>query len=215
MQTREKLINQERDRSTVYVRLADAFRQPGPDLPKALDDLSAVLARLESDAFDDAAALRHSDGNPLDPCALEVDYAGLFLGPFIAAAPPYGSVYLEDNRRLMGESTIDARHHYLSRGLDLSSDFNEPPDHICAELEFMHVLIMQGVEAILVGDNSQLAEIVGHQRVFLENHLAAWLPAFTEKVAAHANTGYYRNLAATARRFIAEEMEILTDLTTA
>jgi TorA maturation chaperone TorD len=47
------------------------------------------------------------------------------VGPFLVPAPPYGSVYLEDNRQLMGDSTIDVRRHYLSLGLDLSADFME------------------------------------------------------------------------------------------
>ncbi|MFO7643809.1 MAG: molecular chaperone TorD family protein [Desulfosarcina sp.] len=213
MQTRQKLIHQERARSTAYTRLADAFRQPGPDLPKALDELEAALGRIESDTFETAAGLKRCYADHSAPCSLEVDYAELFVGPFIVAAPPYGSVYLEDKRQLMGDSTIDVRRHYLSLGLDLSPDFKEAPDHICAELEFMYVLISQGVEAIDAGDYDQLAEIVGHQQVFLEKHLAAWIPAFTAKIIDHARTDYYRILGELTRHFITEEMAVVTDLT--
>ena len=170
-------------------------------------NLRAVLGRIGSDAFETAASLKRYYFNHSEPCSLEVDYAGLFVGPFIVAAPPYGSVYLENKRQLMGDSTIDARRHYLSLGLDLSPDFKEAPDHICAELEFMHVLISQGAEAIDAGDYDQLAEIVGHQQVFLEKHLAAWIPAFTAKIIDHARTDYYRHLGELTRQFIAEEMD--------
>ena len=213
MQTREKLISQERARSAAYMHLADAFRQPGPDLPKALEELESALGCLGSDAFETAASLKRSYFDHSAPCSLEVDYAGLFIGPFIVAAPPYGSVYLEDKRQMMGDSTIDVRRHYLGLGLDLSPDFKEAPDHVCAELEFMHVLISQGAEAIDAGEYDQLAESVRHQRVFLEKHLAAWISAFAAKVTEHARTDYYRNLAETTRRFIAEEMDIIRDLT--
>ena len=212
MQTREKLIHQERARSIVYTRLADAFRQPGADLRKALDELEAALGRIGSDASQNATRLKRSYSDPSAPCALEVDFAGLFVGPFIVAAPPYGSVYLEDKRQLMGDSTIDVRRHYLSLGLDLSPEFKEAPDHICAELEFMHVLIRHGVEAIDAGDYDQLTETVGHQKVFLENHLAAWIPAVTAKIIDHTHTDYYRNLAKLTRRFIAEELDVIKDL---
>ncbi len=212
MQTKEVLIQQERARSAAYARLADAFRQPGPDLPKALDELEAALGRMGSDAFETAANLKAHCFDHSEPCSLEVDYAGLFVGPFIVAAPPYGSVYLEDKRQLMGDSTIDVRRHYLSLGLDLSPDFKEAPDHICAELEFMHVLVIQGLEAIDAGDSDPLVETVSHQRVFLENHLAAWIPAFTAKIIEHARTDYYRLLAAVTRRFIAEETAVVTGL---
>ena len=152
MKTAEKLKSQELARSIVYHRLADAFRLPGSDLPAVLDELESALACLDSDACDDAAQLKRSYTDDSAPCPLEVDYAGLFVGPFLVPAPPYGSVYLEDKRQLMGDSTIDVRRHYLSFGLDLSPDFKEAPDHICAELEFMHVLISQGIEAIDAAD---------------------------------------------------------------
>ncbi|MGA6925189.1 MAG: molecular chaperone TorD family protein [Desulfosarcina sp.] len=212
MQTKKKLINQERARSAAYTRLADAFRQPGPDLPKALDELEAALGRIGSDAVETAAGFKRYYFDQSAPCSLEVDYAGLFVGPFIVAAPPYGSVYLEDKRQLMGDSTIDVRRHYLDLGLDLSPDFKEAPDHICAELEFMHVLISQGAEAIDAGDYDQVVESIRHQRVFLEKHLASWIPAFTAKLIDHARTDYYRRLGELTRQFIAEEMDAISDL---
>ena len=212
MQTREKLINQERARSAAYTRLADAFRQPGPDLPTAIDELETALGRIGSDALETANRLNRSYFDHSAPCSLKVDYAGLFVGPFIVAAPPCGSVYLEDKRQLMGDSSTDVRRHYLSLGLDLSPDFKEAPDHICAELEFMHVLIGQGVEAIDAGEYGQLAEIIRHQQVFLKKHLAAWIPAFTANIIDHARTDYYRHLGALTRQFIAEEMDTVSDL---
>lgn len=196
----------------VYRRLADAFRLPGTDLPTVLDELETGFGYLVSDAFEDATHLKRSYFDNSTPCQLEVDYAGLFVGPFLVPAPPYGSVYLEEKRQLMGESTIDVRHHYLSLGLDLSPDFKEAPDHICAELEFMHVLISQGIEAIDAAEYAQLSESVRHQRIFLEKHLGAWMPAFTDKVIEHARTDYYRHLAAVTRIFVAEDMDGLPDL---
>ena len=212
MKTAEKLKSQEAARSIVYRRLADAFRLPGSDLPTVLDELESALTRLDSDSCDDAARLKRSYTDDSTPCPLEVDYAALFVGPFLVPAPPYGSVYLEEKRQLMGESTIDVRHHYLSLGLDLSPDFKEAPDHISAELEFMHVLICQGIEAIDAAEYAQLSESVRHQRVFLEKHLGAWMPAFTDKVIEHARTDYYRHLAAVTRTFVAEDMDGLPDL---
>jgi TorA maturation chaperone TorD len=132
METAIKLKSQEISRSGAYRRLADAFRLPGTNLPTALKELESALACLGSDACDDAALLKQSYYDNSTPCTLEVDYTGLFVGPFLAPAPPYGSVYLEDGRQIMGESTIDVRQHYLSLGLDLSTDFKEPPDHISA-----------------------------------------------------------------------------------
>jgi len=212
MNTSEELKSQEVARSIVYRRLADAFRLPGRELPVVLVELESALGRLDSDAFDDAARLKQSYTTDSVPCPLEIDYAGLFVGPFLVPAPPYGSVYLEDKRQLMGDSTIDVRQHYLSLGLDLSPDFKEAPDHISAELEFMHVLISQSLEAIDAANHQQLSENIRHQRVFLEKHLAAWMPAFTDSIIEHAQTDYYRHLATVARTFVAEDMGGLPDL---
>jgi TorA maturation chaperone TorD len=212
MKTAVKLKSQERARSIVYRRLADVFRMPGSDMPMILDELESALAGLDSDACGHAALLKKSYHDPSAPCSLAVDYAGLFVGPFLVPAPPYGSVYLEDNRQLMGVSTIDVRQHYLSQGFDLSPDFKDAPDHISAELEFMHVLVMQGLEAVNAADHQLLSENIHHQRVFLEQHLSAWIPSFTEKMTEYARTDFYRNLAAVTRTFVAEEMEALPDL---
>lgn len=213
MKTEEKLRAQEAARALVYRRLADAFRLPDSDLLAVLDALESALVRLGSDACEEATLLKRSYHDNSAPCPLKVDYTGLFVGPFLAPAPPYGSVYLEDKRKLMGDSTIDVRQHYLSIGLDVSPNFKEPPDHISAEIEFMHVLISQGVEAIDNAEYGQLSECVRHQRVFLEKHLGAWVPAFADKVIAHARTNYYRHLATVTRTFLAEEMDAMPDLT--
>ena len=212
METAEKLKSQELARSIVYRRLADAFRLPGTDLSTVLDELETSLVRLDSDAYEDATHLKRSYYDDSAPCPLEVDYAGLFVGPFLVPAPPYGSVYLEDKRQLMGDSTIDVRQHYLSLGLDLSPDFKEAPDHISAELEFMHVLISQDLEAIDAADHQQLSISIRHQRTFLEKHLGSWIPAFTGKMIEYARTNYYRHLATVTRTFVAEDMDSLPDL---
>jgi putative dimethyl sulfoxide reductase chaperone len=212
MKNAAKLRTQEVARSRLYRRLADVYRWPVSDLPMALKEMESALAQLGSEARDDAASLRASYHGAADTHALAVDHAALFAGPFLVPAPPYGSVYLEDKRQLMGDSTIDARQHYRSLGLDLSPEFKEAPDHISAELEFMHVLIVQSIAAIDAADLRLLTESIGHQRVFLERHLGAWISAFSDKVIEHARTDYYRNLAAVTRTFIAEDMDALPDL---
>jgi TorA maturation chaperone TorD len=211
VKTSEKLLSLEAARSLVYRRLADAYRLPSADLPLVTQELEAALVELESEARKTAARMKKDCLAANSQSELKVDYAQLFIGPFMAPAPPYGSVYLEDKRRLMGASTVDVRQHYLTLGLDLSPDFKEAPDHITAELEFMHVLINQGMEAIAVSDGQLLSESMHHQRIFLEKHIGAWITAFADKIAEHAKTDYYRNLATVTRIFIAEDMEALPD----
>lgn len=208
VKTSDELLSMETARANVYRRLADAYRLPSDDLPLVVEELGYALDRLGSEARQRAAGLAK---NGLDREILQVDYTRLFIGPFMAPAPPYGSVYLEDQRRLMGNSTVDVRQHYLSLGLDLSADFKETPDHVTAELEFMHVLVSQEMEAIERSDGQLLLDNLRHQRNFLQKHIGAWIPAFTDRMSEHAGTDYYRHLAGVTRMFIAEDMETLID----
>jgi len=211
MEIAEMLKTQETARSIVYRRLADAFCEPSPALSAVLEELEAALDTLDSGACEDAARLKAAFG-AVDLRTLKVDYTALFLGPFLVLASPYGSVYLENERRLMGDSTVDARRQYRTSGLDLSPDFKEAPDHICAELEFMHLLVGEALEAVEAAEAERLAESVRRQQTFLQHHPGAWAPAFAGRVIEHARTAFYRHLAAVIQRFVAEDMAALSDL---
>jgi TorA maturation chaperone TorD len=202
-----KLIAQQTARSLIYRRLADAFRLPESGLAKILEELKTALADLGSEAVD----LIESYHGDTDLEALRLDHTALFVGPFLSPAPPYGSIYLEEERRLMGDSTEDARKHYLSLGLDLSDDFKEAPDHIAAELEFMYVLIRHSLHAIETADHELLTELVRHQDVFLQNHLGQWIPPFTDKMIEYSRTDFYRSLAMMTRSFVAEDRKAVQE----
>ncbi len=213
MQLAEQLNVQESARSIVYRRLSDAFRPPSDNLLEELEQLRSALADLDSDSQEDAGRLKEYFQALPDKGLLQVDYTKLFIGPFMIPAPPYGSVYLEKDRRLMGDSTVDVRHHYLSRGLDLASDFREAPDHICAELEFMYFLTQQSLAAINQADEMLLLELVQQQHVFLTTHLGAWIPEFAGRIIEHCQTGFYRCLANVTQKFIAEQIAMLKEIT--
>jgi TorA maturation chaperone TorD len=212
MENAAKLKTQEAARARVYRSLADAYRDPESNQSPLLEEIEASLAQLCSDARGAAVRLKASYRAMPDTRPLAVDHAALFLGPFLVPAPPYGSVYLEDGRQLMGASTVDVRRHYRSLGFDLAAEFKAAPDHISAELEFMQILISGSLAAIDAEDYGLLSESINHQRVFLQNHLGAWIPAFSDKMIQHAQTDYHRNLAAVTRAFITEEIEALPDL---
>ena len=212
MKRHQALLDQETARAVVYQKLADAFRLPSPDLSANMTALADALKFLGSDAAPDVARLAAERYVEADRQDITVDHAALFIGPFLVPAPPYGSIYLEDKRQLMGASTMAVRRHYLLIGLDIAPEFKEAPDHICAELEFMHILVYQALAAVDTGDHDLLMATIGQQRTFLERHLGAWVPAFADKVAEHARTVFYRGLASVMRTFVAEDMEALPDL---
>ncbi len=206
-----ELKHLEASRSQVYRRLADTYRLPSLQTGEELETLAFALTALGSEAADEAVRLKTCYDAMPGKRVLDVEYARLFMGPFVVPAPPYGSIYIENKRRLMGDSTIDVRQHYLSLGLDVSPDFKEAPDHIVAELEFMHVLIVQAVEAIDALDGRALSDNIRQQRTFLEQHLGVWAPLFAARVSEHTHADYYRHLASLSRIFIAEDLAALQD----
>ncbi len=138
-----------------------------------------------------------------DMTGLLVDYAKLFVGPFDLLAPPYGSVYLDEGRRVMGNSTMDVCAQYQRAGLGLTAGFKEAPDHITVELEFMYYLIHKH----LLTDDVQYLEL---QATFLREHLGSWVEPFTKAMEENASRGFYRNLAHLTRLFIRAELGAAT-----
>jgi TorA maturation chaperone TorD len=207
----EWLLRQETVRSRVYRRLADAYRPPRQRLRAAIAELPDMLALLGSPAATAARDMRNAFSTDDAMTDMHIEFARIFVGPFFVPAPPYGSVYLEGARRVMGNSTVDARDHYRNAGFDLSEDYHEAPDHMAVELEFMHLLICQAAEAILGRDREGLLTALDRQRRFLTRHLGAWVEAFTDRVTEHAAIPFYRLLAQVTRSFVLEERQAMVE----
>jgi TorA maturation chaperone TorD len=166
-------------------------------------ELAKALGPLAPDAAGHAAAL-HEALAAADALALRVDHAALFVGPFALKAAPYGSVYLEAGRTLLGDTTLDAAARYAAAGLRVV--LREPPDHVAVELEFMQVLAARAATAAASGNHAAAAPLAEAQREFLAVHLGAWGEAFCEAVACEATTAFYRCLAACLRAFLEVEV---------
>ena len=140
----EDFITVEAKRRDAYQILSTCFFPPEQDTLSQLGDLKALLEHVCPEAAPYAEQMRQET----DLQQLNIDYARLFVGPFRLLAAPYGSVYLEDKREIMGVSTLDARKRYVEAGLDFSDDVKEAPDHIAFELEFMYYLVFKEIESL-------------------------------------------------------------------
>lgn len=125
---------------------------------------------------------------------LKVDHARLFVGPFSLLASPFGSVHLEEGEQLMGETTFQVKAIYSEAGLEMASDFNNPPDHISAELEFYAFLLSQEQAAAEAGDETLRCSHSDIRRRFFLSHLAKWGPTFAKLVIKHARTPFYASV---------------------
>jgi TorA maturation chaperone TorD len=197
-------------RLEAYHLLADGYHRPEQRLLDGLEKLAASMERVCSDAGPYIKRMQADTVGMEGVEALEVDYARLLLGPFNLLAPPYGSVYLEGERQVMGASTADVQMRYRAAGLDIDTGFKDAPDHVAVELEFMHFLIFQAMEAAEKGDADNIVASLNNQQAFLEIHLGAWIHEFASKVIENASTSFYRNLARATETFIKDDYHILT-----
>lgn len=179
--------------------LTNGLKQINPD--------TAVLSNEMERAF-----LQYSDEE------LAVEYSKLFVGPYGLKAPPYGSVYLDKERRVMGDSTIEVIKIYEEAGLSISDDFKELPDHIAAELEFMYFLIFKEIEALERHELYTAMQFLEMQNKFLKKFLWRWIQPFTEKIKEGTKNKFYHGLSDCVTNFVnnghlAEDLpESLTDL---
>ena len=210
MKTQE-FIEYEQLRFDTYRLLADAFYLPDECLIDSLVTLEKCMEEICGKSLERnnlPVGIGKKDGIEL----MKVDYAKLFVGPFSLLAPPYGSVYLEGGGVVMGNSTADVQKWYRATGLDVDAQFKDAPDHIAAELEFMHFLIFKEMEVAEQEETEGVIKYLKMQRSFLEYHLGAWVSDFAENVVNNAQTTYYRNLARATKAYVMDDLETITAL---
>jgi TorA maturation chaperone TorD len=183
--------------------LAACYYQPGPEFAeeRVFDSMLAAATRIHADLAAHARRL----GEEFAREGMEnllMDYTRLFLGPTHTLARPYGSVWLEGENVVMGESTMAAQALYREGGFDIGTEFREPPDHIAAELEFLYLLIYRENEAHRDGKPDALEAKAALRRRFLDEHLGRWVGPFTAAVKAGAQSNFYRQLAELTHRFV-------------
>ena len=208
----DELLSRELARGKAYKLLAECYYLPNQELKGNLKDLEQQLSDVSPEAMLYIKKMYEEVKRSDDLDILSLDFSRLFLGPYKMHAPPFGSVYLDGERQIMGESTLEVRNKYREAGLDISSDFRNPPDHIAAELEFMYFLIFKEVEAIGDSDIETTLSFIEKQRAFLSEHLGAWVFDFADIIEDRAETDFYKNLARATRTFIEENFDELSDL---
>ena len=99
---------------------------------------------------------------------MEAEYSRLFILAFPSqAVQPFGSYWLENDQRLLGDSTLEIKWMMAEYGIEVADNTGLLPDHIVSELEFM---------AYLAGLDETTYQT---QQKLLEQHFARWMPQFT------------------------------------
>ena len=132
---------------------------------------------------------------------MSIDHAALFVGPFELLAAPYGSVYIEKKRKVMGESSVNAARYYQEA--DLVVDIKEPPDHIVIELEFMYYLCSKEASAAQNGQYAEVNHFREMQTRFYHYAIKPWAGDFCDAIRMGTDNGFYVNLAECLDSFLA------------
>ena len=145
---------------------------------------------------------------------LAVDYAHLFLGPGKHVSP-HESVHRPskpgDPGRLWSDATVEVKRFIETVGFHYQETYTGLPDHISAELEFMEKVSLSQGEAWLADDPERATYCRNIEKRFISEHLARWVPAFCDQIAALADLPFYRDLAQLTKRFIELETQAASE----
>jgi len=181
----------ERRRARTYRLLAECYHEPTDDLRATLRETDDQSVAIPVDELHDALA---------DDRAIRLDYAGLFVGPFELEAPPYESVYVDNESQVMTEATERVQAEYREAGVDIGLD--EPADHVAAELEFTFLLVATELEALDAGEFEAAEQYLERQYEFLSEHLGRWISELVDNMREHADTEFYSLLADETQSFV-------------
>ncbi len=149
------------------------------------------------------------DKNTLQTCAkifsqnlaediLAKEFQALLIGPNTLAAPPWASVYLQEDGLLFGESTLRLIHFCKTHDIKIDTTMNEPPDHFG--------LLLWICALVLENDREDLL------KTLLAEHLLPWSARFLSlfKDAAKESPFYSAcaSLATISLHFLAQNYAI-------
>jgi putative dimethyl sulfoxide reductase chaperone len=194
-------------RSRAYALLAAAFDFPAEETARAIvsgewaAELAETVLHLPF-AFDIPDELLAA-GRSLTPDGLQQEYIRLFdVGRGRPPCPLYEGGHRSGRMRLM-EELVRFYNHF-----GLKADTADRPDHLCAELEFMHYLSFK--HALAADDPEHAAGLLMAQRDFLTRHLCRWLPKVKLVLASLPDTpGFYASLVALADDFCRTDLGYL------
>lgn len=127
-------------------------------------------------------ALLQQSIDELEP--LEEVFQRLFVGPYALPAPPWGSVYLDKESVLFGNSTLHLREWMRQRGIEPNLAQAEPEDHVG--------LMLMMASWLAANDTSSL-------NAFLAEHLLPWSSRYLTLLEQGAAHPFYQAVALLAQ----------------
>lgn len=111
---------------------------------------------------------------------LEEAWQRLFIGPYALSAPPWGSVYLDKENVLFGDSTLKLRHWMAQQQVEITLDQEEPEDQFG--------LLMMMSAWLAENQPTDLPDL-------LTEHLLPWANRYLDLLQSNAGHPFYQGVA--------------------
>ncbi|CBG88241.1 Tat proofreading chaperone DmsD [Citrobacter rodentium] len=182
----------QRDDFAMTARVLGALFYFAPDSNEA----AQIVTSLQTDDWLTQWPLAQEQLAPLAPLfrseseeTLAQAWQRLFVGPWALPSPPWGSVWLDRENVLFGESTLVLRQWLRDNGIHFEMRQNEPEDHFGA-------LLLLAAWLAENGRHTQCAELLAW-------HLFPWSGRFLAVFIDNAGHPFYQAAGELARRTLA------------
>ncbi|HFQ8228449.1 TPA: Tat proofreading chaperone DmsD [Citrobacter freundii] len=190
----------QRDDFAMTARVLGALFYYAPDSAEAAPLVSALTAddwQTQWPLTAEILAPLATDFKRVSDESLPEAFQRLFVGPYALPSPPWGSVWLDRENVLFGESTLALRQWMRDNGVHVEATQNEPEDH------FGSLLLM----AAWLAESGQHSEC----EQLLAWHLFPWSSRFLDIFIDNAGHPFYRALGELARHTLAQwQSQLLT-----
>ena len=186
-------------RSQLYRFLADAYLYPTEDWTRDVPLLEPILSAL--DLPDRLLGLR-----PIGQAELQAEHRHAFS---LTGSLCYETEYGLPHEFRQSQEMADIAGFYRAFGFDVGGVIRERPDHLSAELEFMHTLTLKEALSQESGQADHREVCIDAERKFLRDHLARWIGWFKKRLDQAEVDGPYAALAGLTVLFVESEAERL------
>lgn len=168
-----------------------------------LDDYLALLAEVKQGILTDSTGMVDK---------LNSEYTYLLIGPNKLPAPPWESVYLNEERTIFQESTLRVRSSYLKYQFLPENYPREADDHLALELDFMSHLAKLALERFEDEDIEEVKRVLSDQKGFLEEHLLIWIGSFAKQMQLSKTYFFYPKMALLAEQVLKMDAAALEEI---
>lgn len=134
---------------------------------------------------------------------VESAYISLFTNNYPhLPCPPYGSLFTADDSEKRLEEMLAIKEFYQSHGMDIAESYDDLPDHLCVELEFLQMLSFRESEAEEAQDLELIKAVRAAEAEFLDRHLLPFATRLAGLAAGSVPDNPYSDLLETARCFL-------------